>query len=97
MGNIQKVVFGVFCILATLLIMGYLFYSAKKEKRLLKCTKKKKRLLVNMFSHILISCVLMIAEYLILQRFGFEIRYIIAIVCLSLVITTIIGSLLKKL
>lgn len=96
-GDIPKIVFGVACVLATLLIMGYLLYSAKKEKRLLKCSEKKTRLLIGMFTHILISCVLMLIEYLILRYFRFEIRYIIAIICLSLVITTIIGNLLKKL
>lgn len=96
-GNNSKIVFGVACLLATMFIMGYMLYSAKKEKRLLKYNTKKTRLLVGMFCHILTSCVLMAVEYLVLRYFRFEIRYITAIVCLSLVITTIIGSLLKKL
>lgn len=95
-GNSYKIVFGVVCLLATLFIMSYLLYSAKKEKRLLKYSAKKTRLLVNMFCHILTSCVLMIVEYSILRYFGFEIRYIILIICVSLVIMTIIVALLKK-
>lgn len=95
-GNNSETVFGIVCLLATIPIMGYLLYSAKKEKRLLKYGAKKIRLLINMFCHILASCVLMVAEYLILRNFGFEIQYIILIICLSLVIMTIIVNFLQK-
>lgn len=95
-GDILKIVFGVACLLATLSIMGYLLYSIKKKKRLLKCSAKKTRLLVGMFTHILTSCVLTIVEYLVLRHFGFEIRHIILIICISSVIMTIIVNLLQK-
>lgn len=95
-GDILKIVFGFACLFTTLFIMGYLFYGAKKESKLLKYSAKRTRLLVGVFCHILTSCVLMVAEYLILRNFGFEIRYIILIICLSLVIMTIIVNLLQK-
>lgn len=95
-GDIFKIVFGVICLFVALFIMSYLLYSAKKEKQLLKYSTKKTSLLVGMFTHILTSCVLMIAEYLILRNFDFEIRYIILIICLSLVIMTIIINLFQK-
>lgn len=95
--NISKIIFGIVCLLIALFIMGYLLYQAKREKRLLKYSTKKTRLLVGMFTHILTSCVLTIVEYLILRYFGFEIRHIIPIICLSLVIITTILHFLQKL
>lgn len=71
--------------------MGYLLYQAKKkEKRLLTKSSKKIKLLLNMFTHIIASCILMIIEFVILCSFGVEIRYIILIICLLLIIFTAI-------
>lgn len=96
-GNNSKIVFGIACIFVALFIMGYLLYSAKKEKQLLKYDAKKIRLLIGMFRHIIASCALMIAEYLVLRFFNIQFRQIIAIICISLVITTIIATFLEKL
>lgn len=95
-GNNSKIVFGVVCILLTFLIMGYLLYNAKKEKALLKYSEKSIKLLIGIFRHILASCILMITEFLILCYFGFQFRYNIAIICISLVITTRLFNFLQK-
>lgn len=92
----SKIVLGLFCLLTSIFIMGYLLYQSKKEKRLLKISEKRTTLLVGMFRHIVASCILMIAEFLLLSNFGFLFRYIIAIICLSLVILTAIFEMLKK-
>lgn len=96
-GDNSKIVFGIICLFIALFIMGYLIYSAKIEKRLLKYSARKIRLLVNMFRETLAGCVLIIAEFLILRFFNIQIRQIIAILCISLVITTILALLLQKL
>lgn len=92
----SKIIFGIVCLFIALFIMGYLLYSAKKEKRLLKYSARKTHLLVGMFRHILASCILMIVEYIILFYFGFQFRYNIAIIFISLVISTFILAMLKK-
>lgn len=96
-GDNSKIIFGVICFFVTLPIMGYLLNSAKKEKLLLKYNARKIKLLVSMFRHILTSCVLIITEYLILRLFCVEFRYIIPIICISLVIITIIVNFPQKL
>lgn len=95
--NILRIIVGVVCIFPTPLIMGLLLYHARKEKLLLRHNARKIKLLVGMFRYIIASCILMIAEHLVLWNFGIEIRQTILIICLSLEITTIIAHLLQKL
>lgn len=95
--NILRIVVGIICVLATLLIMGYLIYKAKKEKLLLTKNAKKIKLLIDIFRQILASCILVIAEFLILWSLGIEIRQTLLIICISLIIMTIIANFLKKL
>lgn len=95
-GDNSKIVFGIVCVLTTLFVMGYLLYETKKEKQLLKYNRRKTNLLSGMFRRIVASFILMIVEFLILRRFGIQFRYIILIICISLVIFTFIFEMLKK-
>lgn len=94
--NILRIVVGIVCVIIAIFIMGILIYNAKKEKRLLKYNERKIKLLLGMFRHIIISCILMIVEFLILWHFGIEIRQTIPIICISLVIMTIIFKMFNK-
>lgn len=96
-GESSQVVFGIVCIIISLSIMVFMICSAKKENQQLKYNARKIKLLVKMFRHIIISFILMIAEYLILWSFNFEIRQTILTIFISLVITTIIAHFLQKL
>lgn len=95
-GDGSKITLGIVCLFTALFIMGYLLYSTKKEKRLLKYSEIKIRLFVCMFRHILASCALMIAEFLILRFLDIKFRQIIAILCISLVMTTITVTFLEN-
>lgn len=92
----SKITFGIVCLFTAIFIMGYLLYCAKKEKRLLKYSARKAVLLFGIFRQILASCALMIAEFLIFRLLDIQIRYIITIICISLVITIIVVTFLEK-
>ncbi len=92
----SKIVLGIACMFTTLFIMGYLLYQSRKEKRLL-AKGKKTKLFVSMFRQVIGGCVLMIIEFLILWHFAVKIRYIMAIICISLVLMTILAHLRQKL
>lgn len=93
----SKIIFGIVCLFIAIFIIGYLIYSTKKDKRLLKYGAKKIRLLFGVFRQVIASCILMIIEFIILWNFGFEIRQTMLIICLTLTITTIITHLFQKL
>lgn len=92
----SKIVLGIACMFTALFIMGYLLYQSRKEKRLL-ANDKKTKLLVSMFRQVIGGCVLMIIEFLVLWHVAVQIRYIMAIICISLVIATILAHLQQKL
>lgn len=94
--NNSKIIFGIVCIFATLLIMGYLLYCVKKEHCLLTKRAEKTKLIIGMFRHITVSCILMIVEFWVMWNFGILVRYIILIICISLIIMTIIVTILEK-
>lgn len=95
-GDSSKIIFGIVCLFIALFIMGYLIYSTKKEKSFLIYDERKINLLVGIFRHILASCALMIAEFIILRFLDIQIRHIIAIICISLAISTIFVTFIKK-
>lgn len=92
----SKIIPGMFCILASLFIIGYLLYREKKENRLLAPNIEKAELLVGIFRHILGCCIVMAVEFIVMQNFNVPIRYIFSIICISLIIMTIIVTLLEK-
>lgn len=85
----SKIILGATCLLVALFIMGYLIYQSRKAKRLI-TNNKKEKLLAAMFREIIVGSVLMISEFLILRNFAVQIRYIMLIICISLVIMTIL-------
>lgn len=93
----SKIIFGIVCLFIALFIMGYLIYSTKKDKRLLKYSERKVMLLFGIFRQVIANCILMIIEFIILWNFGIEIRQTMLIICLTLTITTIITHLFQKL
>lgn len=91
-----RIIFGLACMVITLLIMGYLLYHAEKDNHKLAKNSNKPQLLFGMFRHIVIGCSLMVVEFLVMWNFNIQIRYIIAIICISLVIMTIIITIFEK-
>lgn len=92
----MQIILGMVCIFASLFVIGYLLYRAKKENHLLTGNTKKIELLANIFWQITVGCILMIVEFLAMWNFGIPIRYIISIICISLIIMTITVNLLEK-
>lgn len=92
----SKFVLGIACMFTTLFIMGYLLCQSRKEKQLL-ANDKKTKFLVSMFRESISGCVLIIIEFLILRHLAVQIRYIMAIICISFLLTAAFAYLRQKL